>query len=138
MKKSILIYGCITASLAGILLYRQNKKKVLVKDNLENHLLEEPVGEKANTKNNLVRITDGPDLIKIHSKSDAVSTVEAQLGNNDGDWTWNCLWCDDEKFFVKAISKTALAEGAMTGTAYSVFVYRDGSVKEDSFELNFE
>ncbi|MFT9080692.1 hypothetical protein [Liquorilactobacillus satsumensis] len=138
MKKSILIYCCISASLVGIVLYRKNKEKILKKDNRESFLPNELVEETVNLESKLAIVPDGPELIKVHNKNDAISIVEGQLGNNNGDWIWNCLWDDDEKFFVKAISKTALAKGAMTGTAYTAFVYRDGSIKEDLFELKLK
>lgn len=135
MKKTILIYSCISISLLGLMLYEKSKKRILENKKLEENLLTVLINGEVVKKKEVSPISTGCPLIRIHSKSDALSLVESQLGDNGGDWTWSCLWNDDEKFFVKAISQTALTEGAMTGTAYTVYVYRDGSIKENMFDL---
>ena len=41
---------------------------------------------------------------------------------------WNVLFKDDRGYFVKAISRKAIRNGSMTGTAVSCTVKKDGTV----------
>ena len=55
-------------------------------------------------------------------------------GDDNGDWEWTCLSSDhgylssDGYYFVKAISRSQIANGSMTGTAKSLEVYPDGTI----------
>lgn len=72
----------------------------------------------------------------INSADEAVALAKAVYGDNNGDWQWVCLsdnngyLIDDQYYFVKAISKSSLKNGSMTGTAKSIRIYTDGSIKE--------
>ncbi|MFM9745440.1 hypothetical protein ACKI2C_48645, partial [Streptomyces brasiliscabiei] len=71
---------------------------------------------------------------KVSSPQQAMALAEAKYGDGNGDWTWTYLTDGTDNpssFFVKAISKSQIANGSMTGTAKSVTVYRDGSMSEN-------
>lgn len=81
--------------------------------------LQLPVASDHNLKRNSMQIS---------SKKQAVDWVSCHFGDNQGDWDWNCIWENDEVFFVKATSKQLQAAGSMTGTAMSVLVKRNGKM----------
>ncbi|WP_304249132.1 lipocalin/fatty acid-binding family protein [Limosilactobacillus gastricus] len=72
----------------------------------------------------------------INNADEAVALAKAVYGDNNGDWQWVCLsdnngyLIDNQYYFVKAISKSSLKNGSMTGTAKSIRIYTDGSIKE--------
>lgn len=72
----------------------------------------------------------------INSADEAVALAKAVYGDNNGDWQWVCLsdnngyLIDNQYYFVKAISKSSPKNGSMTGTAKSIRIYTDGSIKE--------
>lgn len=72
----------------------------------------------------------------ISNGDEAIAAAEAKYGDNNGDWQWECLTSDTREqrpegfYFVKAISKSAIQNGSMTGTAMSVEVWPDGSITE--------
>lgn len=57
----------------------------------------------------------------INSADEAVALAKAVYGDNKGDWQWVCLsdnngyLIDNQYYFVKAISKSSLNNGSMTG-----------------------
>lgn len=76
--------------------------------------------------------TSNGQTVTVSNQDQAIAIVRAKYGDNNGEWHWECLsgGDDDGYYFVKAISKSAIANGSMTGTAKSVKVYHDGSIDE--------
>ena len=70
----------------------------------------------------------------VHNKDEAIQLAESKYGDDNGDWEWTCLSSDhgylssDGYYFVKAISRSQIANGSMTGTAKSLEVYPDGTI----------
>lgn len=64
----------------------------------------------------------------VTSEAQAVQIAQSQFGDNNGAWTWGCMYEDERGYFVKATDPN---DGTMTHTAKSVFVHYDGSVTEN-------
>ena len=64
----------------------------------------------------------------VHNKDEAIQLAESKYGDDNGDWEWTCLSSDHGYYFVKAISRSQIANGSMTGTAKSLEVYPDGTI----------
>lgn len=121
MEKVKFFCGCIMVSFIGIALLERKRKLQIPKKDYE-------IGSE-NTIDIENDATDS-EMKKICNEQEALSLVKIKIGDNNGDWVWKCLWSDDDKFFVKAVSKIALEKGAMTGTAYSLYVNRNGNIEE--------
>lgn len=74
--------------------------------------------------------------VVVHNAEEALALAESIYGDDNGDYQWVIMSQSDEQpaqnedgsYFVKAISKQAMVEGSMTGTALSLRVYPNGTI----------
>jgi hypothetical protein len=111
------------------------KSKVKTRTALVENVVKKETELKSTVKKNQMNLQKqfqeevNPEKMKIRSDEQAIDWVICHFGDNHGDWKWNCLWQDEQKFFIKATSQQQLALGAMSGTAMSVLVKSDGKME---------
>ena len=74
--------------------------------------------------------------VVVHNAEEALALAESIYGDDNGDYQWVIMsqsdgqpaQNEDGSYFVKAISKQAMVEGSMTGTALSLRVYPNGTI----------
>lgn len=64
----------------------------------------------------------------VFTSTQAIALARKAYGTGNGDYKWGVLFKDKQGYFVKAISKKAIKNGSMTGTAISCIVKKDGTV----------
>lgn len=74
--------------------------------------------------------------VVVHNAGEALALAESVYGDDNGDYQWVIMsksdgqpaQNEDGSYFVKAISKKAMADGSMTGTALSLQIYPNGVI----------
>ncbi|MCT3430795.1 hypothetical protein EFQ32_08590, partial [Limosilactobacillus fermentum] len=74
--------------------------------------------------------------VVVHNAEEALALAKSIYGDDNGDYQWVIMsqsdgqpaQNEDGSYFVKAISKQAMVEGSMTGTALSLRVYPNGTI----------
>lgn len=67
-------------------------------------------------------------LHHVFTESQAIAIAKKAYGTGNGDYDWGVLYKDNDEYFVKAISRKAIRNGSMTGTAVSCMVKKNGTV----------